>query len=136
MGGPKELTSMEQDLEAGNMLVWQECISSTCKHKAAEVIHDGSSLQVEVAEHFVRLPTPKQMDDVTANLGTKEGVGTSSTQTMCRHVSGEKPKAGTKEGDSLAKCCGDEGWCDRMNSLIRSKGTCKRYSWQSLLEHR
>ena len=72
-------TGAESELEAGDVLVWEECISTTCEHEAAKVIHDGSCLQVEVAEHFVRSPTPKQTDDVTVNLGTQEGVGTRSS---------------------------------------------------------
>jgi hypothetical protein len=42
-------------------------------HQARKAVHDGFCLQVEVAEHFVGSPPPKQADDVSIHFRHKQG---------------------------------------------------------------
>ena len=41
------------------------------EHAASKVTHDRFGLYMQVMEHFVRVPMPKEMNDVSVNLGAK-----------------------------------------------------------------
>jgi len=57
----------------GNRQVGEEVIMAMGDHQARKAVHDGFRLQVEVAEHFVGMPPPKQADDVTIHLQHEQG---------------------------------------------------------------
>jgi len=52
-------------------LVGKQGVVAAREHEAGEVPHNRSSLDVQVAEHSVRLPAANQLDDVGVHLGVQ-----------------------------------------------------------------
>jgi hypothetical protein len=58
-------------LEGGYLLSWDKIVICIRRyHEAGEACHNGSCLDVEVAQHFVRAPPSEQLDGVSVDVGT------------------------------------------------------------------
>ena len=54
-----------------NRLVRDQCEVASCQHAACEIAHKRGSLEVEVTEHFVGLPSSEESDDVSVDIGAQ-----------------------------------------------------------------
>jgi hypothetical protein len=75
-----------------DQLIWNQCEGTAKEHAAGEVGHEGSGLQVEVAEHFVGAPSAEKADDVGVNVGAEESISASGSEAAGGNISGEKPQ--------------------------------------------
>ena len=77
------------------------------EHLSCKVAHDWLRRQVEVAEHLVRAPLTKDLDDVRVDVGDQQCHGPGCTQGPCQNFRREEPQVSTNEADGVAKGAGD-----------------------------
>lgn len=93
------------------------------EHAAREVPHDGGSLNMQVAEHFIRAPASKETDVVSVNLCAQQRHGACSPQGASRDVPGvEAELVWAQDGDGLAERSGDVGRLDGGSSVVNKIG--------------
>ncbi len=50
------------------------------QHATGKIFGDWLGNEVQVLEHFIRVPPPQKLDDVSVNIGQKESHGPSSEE--------------------------------------------------------
>ena len=118
--------------KGGHHLIWEEAEIAALEHAGSEVRHDRSCLEVEVSEHFVGSPLPKEAYDVRVDFGTEESICARCAEAAGAHVGREKAKAGSEVCDSIAQGRGDVGWGDFLPSAIEPV-SCERVSWVGVM---
>ena len=73
-----------------------------------KIAEDGAGLAVKVAHHFIGAPSAEKADDVSVNTGTKQGVGTGSSETAGGDIVGSKAKGGAPGGYGITKSTSEE----------------------------
>ena len=77
------------------------------EHLPGEVAHDGLRRQVEVAEHLVRSPPTKDLDDVCVDVGDQQGHGSCCAKGACRDFRREETQVSADDADGCAKGVSD-----------------------------
>jgi hypothetical protein len=65
----------ERSYDVGNVLTGYEVKRSSVKHGAGEVAHEGTGLEMEVADHCIIAPTTDKLNDAGADAATQQGHG-------------------------------------------------------------
>jgi hypothetical protein len=56
-----------------DVLARNKGVVTALEHEKYKVLHDGLSLEMKVAEHFIRAPAANKADDVRIHSGEEEG---------------------------------------------------------------
>ena len=79
-----------------DVVIWVETEMPTLEHEGGEIAHDWLSLEVEIAEHFIRAPPTQQSDDICVNITTKESHSARGAKGVGRNVLWEETELGAK----------------------------------------
>lgn len=87
----------------------QEVVASVVEHLNCELLYDRLSLDVQVSNHRVAVPTAEHLDDIEVDLAAKEGHGAASSERPSANVRGRDAGAmevGGCGGAELFGCVG------------------------------
>ena len=68
------------------MLIGDEIAMAMLQHASSIVSHEVYVLDMEVLEHFIRVPATDEGDDLRVNACIKQGIGYGGTKTACQYV--------------------------------------------------
>ena len=72
----------EDDKEASIFLLWDkvvrnESVGTNVEHATRVVPHERVSLDMQISEHFIRVPPANKADDIRIDLGQEKDSGSS-----------------------------------------------------------
>jgi hypothetical protein len=68
----------ERSCDVGDVLTGYEVERASLKHGAGEVAHEGTCLEMKVAEHYIRAPTTNKLNNTVVNTAIEQGHGAAS----------------------------------------------------------
>jgi hypothetical protein len=73
--------NLDEEMSCGvrNILAGYEVKRSCLKHGVGEGAHEGTGLEMKVAEHDIRAPTTNKLNNTGVNTATEQGHGATST---------------------------------------------------------
>jgi len=86
-------------------------------HAFSKVAHDGLCLDVEVAEHGIRAPLAKELDDVVVDMRTEERHGSGGMEGAGGNVCRAEAKLWAQDGSSQLEHLGDLVGCKGLGPL-------------------
>jgi hypothetical protein len=71
----------ERSCDGGNVLTWYKVERSGLEHGAGKVAHEGTSLEMEVAKHYIRTPTVNELNDTGIDAAAQQGLANDTSPT-------------------------------------------------------
>jgi hypothetical protein len=100
------------------------------QHPGGKPSHDRFGLDMEVPEHFIGAPATDESDNVSVDLGAKEGHCASRTEGAGTDIVMEETElGGIASSNSGAKSISNLGWADTMptaGEVVGGNGSCWR----------
>jgi hypothetical protein len=82
----------ERRYDARNVLAGCEVKRSCFEHSGGEFAHEGTRLEMEIAEHDVRAPATNKLNYAGVDASTEERHGATSSTRACGDVFGVEPE--------------------------------------------
>ena len=105
------------------VLLGMEGVAPMIKHELGEVGLEVGSLDAQVANHGIRLPTAKELDGVRVDSGTEEGSGATRAKGAGRQERGVNARDVSEGVGSMAEGIGDIGRFDGVPLAVVGMGT-------------
>ncbi len=116
--GSDAVRDLRRDRSGGVVDAWSEGVGAMVEHELGEVL--GSSLDAEILEHGVGLPTPKELDVFLVYACTEEGGCATRAERAGAEEPGRDASGRFEQGGGMAKGVGHKGWLYGVPASVTS----------------
>ena len=91
------------------IVIRKQSVRTAVEHTGGEIAHDRLSLDMQITEHLIGLPSAKQTNAISVDVGAQKRHGPGRSKGSGRDVGRTKTKLGAQGGDGQPQDCSEVG---------------------------